>query len=365
MDRKQVHIARRRGISLVWAVCTMSVTLGMASLAVDFGRVQSARAEMQASVDNATRYGATAWNQYSDQALSERIRITRVRIAQALRDNRIDGDLTRIRLGRDVDFGTWNATTGVFTELTGDARANANALRVDAVYGDDQTEGIETYFAGLIGMNRIKLNVDVVVAMPGVQTDSGSTTVDAKSNVWFAGLPSGQVARTAWNDYTYQTESDADEVTTVAVTPGAVLEFNATGNLSNVPWTYNNTPDGDGWVCNNVTDNLGGKSNCLLPINAVMGVFLGPDDPRNSPAPPDLDFSSQASRDYLSLSPQLKQTFFIGDGRTSGGVQQRIVVPPGATRLYLGSMDPWGWWNNAGTAVVNIRQYTSKPTLVK
>ncbi len=31
------------------------------------------------------------------------------------------------------------------------------------------------------------------------------------------------------------------------------------------------------------------------------------------------------------------------------------IFPPGATRLYLGSMDPYGWWNNAGIAQVNMR----------
>jgi len=30
----------------------------------------------------------------------------------------------------------------------------------------------------------------------------------------------------------------------------------------------------------------------------------------------------------------LKQVFFIGDGLTSGGVQQQFIVPTGATRYF-------------------------------
>ncbi|MEJ7677498.1 MAG: hypothetical protein WKG06_06425 [Segetibacter sp.] len=44
----------------------------------------------------------------------------------------------------------------------------------------------------------------------------------------------------------------------------------------------------------------------------------------------------------------MKQVFFIGDGQTSGGVQQRIVIPKGATRLFLGTLDGYGWYNNGG-----------------
>src|SRR5262249_38080913 len=73
--------------------------------------------------------------------------------------------------------------------------------------------------------------------------------------------------------------------------------------------------------------------------------------------PPSLDFGTVASRDYVSLSPQLAQAFFIGDGRRStisGSLCQSIVVPAGAARLFLGTMDGFEWNNNSGSYSVSI-----------
>jgi hypothetical protein len=74
----------------------------------------------------------------------------------------------------------------------------------------------------------------------------------------------------------------------------------------------------------------------------VIGVFLGPSDP-TSTAPATLDFSGNES--FATLSPQLQQTFFIGDGLTGGGsgTAQHFVVPAGATRLFLGFADAFAY----------------------
>jgi hypothetical protein len=49
------------------------------------------------------------------------------------------------------------------------------------------------------------------------------------------------------------------------------------------------------------------------------------------------------SRDYLTLSPVLKQVFFVGDGRTSQGAIQHVINPAGATRLFLGVLPALLW----------------------
>ncbi|MCB1162483.1 hypothetical protein KDL67_07305, partial [bacterium] len=46
--------------------------------------------------------------------------------------------------------------------------------------------------------------------------------------------------------------------------------------------------------------------------------------------------------------PALKQTFFIGDGRTGSGEIQQVIVPAGATRLFLANMDSCEFLNNIG-----------------
>lgn len=70
------------------------------------------------------------------------------------------------------------------------------------------------------------------------------------------------------------------------------------------------------------------------------------------------------SRDFLTLSPQLKRVFFIGDGRTRRGDIQKFIVPSGATRLYIGIMDGYEWNNNNGKFDVTISQ-DDAPGLVR
>jgi hypothetical protein len=73
--------------------------------------------------------------------------------------------------------------------------------------------------------------------------------------------------------------------------------------------------------------------------------------------------STTASRDYLSLAPLLQQTFFIGNGRTSSNQVQQVIAPAGATRLFLGTMDGYGWFNNTGSLTVVVNSTFSEPPL--
>ena len=96
-----------------------------------------------------------------------------------------------------------------------------------------------------------------------------------------------------------------------------------------------------------------GISDLTAPINALVGVFLDDEQPNHSAPPKALDFRSPASREFTSLEPQLKQLFWIGDGKTKDGLAQEFAVPEGATRLYLATWDFYEWNNNAGWRVVN------------
>ena len=106
-----------------------------------------------------------------------------------------------------------------------------------------------------------------------------------------------------------------------------------------------------------------GITNIIAPLNSMVGVFLDnnpADDSSDSNyagTPPGLDFSGQTARDYTTLDPQLSQSFYVGTGQTSSNVQQTIVVPPNATRLYLGTMDGHEWSNNVGGFSATITQY--------
>ena len=139
-----------------------------------------------------------------------------------------------------------------------------------------------------------------------------------------------------------------------------MLFTNVTGAVRNGPQQAAYGPDG------NLDPTLGlrnhfqgaqnGISDITAPHNSLIGVFLGADQPDLNSPPPALDFSNQASQDYLALSPLLQQVFYIGDGLTSGAdpLQQQIIVPTGATSLYLGTMDGWEWNNNGGSFTLTM-----------
>jgi hypothetical protein len=61
--------------------------------------------------------------------------------------------------------------------------------------------------------------------------------------------------------------------------------------------------------------------------------------------------------DPITFSPQLRQVFYIGRGNATTRIagtrkkvhaEKRFVVPEGATRLFLATMDAYEWGNNEG-----------------
>ncbi|MBA3917503.1 MAG: hypothetical protein C0516_02825 [Gemmatimonas sp.] len=94
------------------------------------------------------------------------------------------------------------------------------------------------------------------------------------------------------------------------------------------------TPDGPS--IGNTNINSSGR---IAGLNAASSGFLAAlflDDGLPLTAPERLTIPSI---DFLTLSPLLGQTFFVGNGTTSGGVTQQFFVPDGATRLYFGIVD--------------------------
>ena len=90
----------------------------------------------------------------------------------------------------------------------------------------------------------------------------------------------------------------------------------------------------------------------------LVGVFLTDAEP--TVAPPRLDFSSTAlGHDFLTLSPAIGQTFFIGDGKTASHAGPDFTVPAGATRLFLGLADAYGFADEPGTYYDNSGSFTA------
>lgn len=179
-----------------------------------------------------------------------------------------------------------------------------------------------------------------------------SVNVPGTSDMWLAGMPDGSTASSGDT----APEHSPVLVNGIDLSVGFLTFNNVTGGVRHEPGCPTGCfiPDG-GSFFNHSPGAINGISDVRAPINALMGVFLDDSQPDSSAAPVTLNFELLGI-DFASISPELKQVFFIGDGLTGNGngPLQEFSIPSGATRLYLGTMDGFGWFNNSGALNVDV-----------
>jgi hypothetical protein len=181
------------------------------------------------------------------------------------------------------------------------------------------------------------------------KSDTLTVNVPATSNPYLAGLPNGTKARVG------DSAPQQSPVLVQRTLPHAVaVTFTAVGAIQHTPEC---PPDCHGPNGAELARHLKGAEHgiagAIAPMDALMGVFLSDERPDRSKAPRSLDYRVNRG-DISSSSPQLKQVFFIGDGKTSSGALRRYLVPAKATRLYLGVIDGYEWNNNSGSFTVTV-----------
>ena len=183
------------------------------------------------------------------------------------------------------------------------------------------------------------------------------------SNPFLAGMPNGSSCCSGGGQGPDVAPAESP-VYAGPATAGETFTFtNVTGRINIAGGTPNTPPDGGGRF--GTPPNEGGLTSIndiagfyRMPVGALLGVFLGPGLPTSNPAPGLLNFrdhgvgrfGTQVGTHFATLSPDLQQIFFIGDGLTGtgSGSVQTFIAPAGATRLYLGVADGYGWANNTG-----------------
>jgi hypothetical protein len=155
------------------------------------------------------------------------------------------------------------------------------------------------------------------------------------------GVPLGRLASDYWGDLT-----DADVIPSfVDITGfgGTILSITATGLWSHTPIPGT---DADGYGSNMLSNAPYGDFGISLvnaPLNSLVGVFLD----NTMPVPGTEPASLTAGVDVMT-SPLLQQGFVIGSSL------ENIVIPFGATRLYLGLHNGYEWTNNSGAMTVTL-----------
>lgn len=379
MQKLVVHFsgqARRagRGHALVWAICCMSVMAGFLSLAIDFGRATATKSELQSVTDAAARSAARTMRSLAGGQSS-----AAASAAAVFAESKVDGHTPPFDASTGLTLGIWTPGTRTFTPATIAQGANAVKVTGELVLG----EGNHTLAVLPLIRGPITVRAECIAMVSGA---NASTYVSAKSNPWLAGMPDGTKSENLRPNAPHVWDY-AGNAPNVASSPGmigldssnisagqTILFDSVTGTAANDGSSGNFTADGNtGWVVNLGTANgiganswplsVNGISNIKSPINGMIAVFLSDSAPNSTSAPTALDFSTPASRDYQSIAPELKQTFFIGDGRRSNGEAQQIVVPAGATRLFIGNMDAWQWNDNTGGYTATINSVVSVTTV--
>lgn len=181
-------------------------------------------------------------------------------------------------------------------------------------------------------------------------------TISSHANIYGAGLPKGASMPGPSGGgggvapATFAVDSGKGQVVTFTDARGTVDFGNASsptgpdgGNFSYRVWSHR------------------GISAFRAPVvGCLVGVFLGEDGP-GTEAPDAIDFG-ETGLDFRSLSPELGQVFFVGDGVTSDGYRQQFHVPGGAKVLYLGFADsyysgagPGYYGDNSGRVTISVR----------
>jgi hypothetical protein len=315
---------------------------GVCSLAVDFGQARYTQKQLYIAAQTTARYAVTGLS--DSTALTKALSMTS--------SLKIDGASLVMQSG-DVQIGVWNASTSTFTQTL----VSPNAVWVTCQRSLSHGNPLASLF--MFGRT-----MDVHGSVIATYTAATNTLINVpgKANPWLAGMPNGTTANFTNQGWVDQAPSNSPILASgLNITAGAVLNLTFTGSVSYYPGTQPFNPDGDpSWIIDNYYATANGNAehgiaNINAPLTSVIGVFLDDTQPDSSAAPAMLNFSSPASLDFASISPQLKQPFFIGDGfRADGVTPQNFVVPAGATRFYIGVMDGQQWSDNSGSLATTV-----------
>jgi Flp pilus assembly protein TadG len=376
--RRPYHRSRK-GMVLIYAMVAMTTFCAFASLAVDYGHVQVVDFELQRAADAAALAGAQSLPSGTAGAIGA---ATTVASENLVDNNPINPSKVTVQLIN------WTSATNYTVVSTASA---ANAVRVSI------SNGVPLLYASLLGFPS-HLATRSTIAERVVQ--SATQFVSTHSNPWLAGEPLGTQASDpdpGWKgqnvskEHPWQfdlagpaseTNSEGESYESpvqvgISIVPGATITVTSVSGMGNNDFTqsaqYDATGNANGYEANYDDEASNGVaehgiSDTTMPLNALNAVFLNNSAPDSNIPPSTLNFSSQSERDYASgtnngqvansgqFDPKVQQVFYVGNGKTSAGTQQTVVVPPGATRLFLGTMDGHEWSNNEGGFTATINQ---------
>jgi len=173
-----------------------------------------------------------------------------------------------------------------------------------------------------------------------------TVVVGAQTDIWLAGQPAASSVTGFFGTDT----APANSPVAVNVAGGTIVTFSilAFSPTSVDTSCFDTTADAGACYPDEFTFSPGptnGISLANLPAGALVGVFVAAGGPSGA-APSTLNFTGAGGigTAFATLSPELDQLFFIGDGLTGTGTgsTQQFIAPSGAGTLYLAVSDSVG-----------------------
>jgi hypothetical protein len=161
------QVTSKRGSVLIYTTIASSAIIGFAAMAIDVGRLQAAKSDLQTAVDAAARHAATGIRDNSMQA----------KAIAAANENRVDGALLSLNAS-NVQVGKYDPAARTFT--VNGTPTNAVRVRVTRANGI----GADTNLARVLGINRVNFDaeslaydntISIVAATPPPSTPSNPT----------------------------------------------------------------------------------------------------------------------------------------------------------------------------------------------
>jgi plastocyanin/Flp pilus assembly protein TadG len=348
---------RRRGAILLYSVYLMMMMCAVTSLAVDYGRIQMIKTQLQRAADATARAALEIYLTNGNSKTSAKSSASTM-----LGTETID-EYSGVTPTSSITWGYWQS--GAF--VSGTSATYPLAVRVVVQRTTANGNPVHLLFPIPTSSSFFSKTCDVqatsIAILPNVITQN--VTVPATYDPWLAGMPNGSTA-------SYDDAAPAESPASITVTPGSTITFtNVNGLINHTPSTPTDGPEGQtGNIYWHMKDPPSGAQavgqgaqnhigDIIVPIDSLLGVFLNANAPTSNPTPTVVrDYSTQTARDQASFTDiQVQQPFFIGSGNTSSGTTQTFVAPTGATRLFLGPMDGYEWENNNGsfTATLTIQ----------
>jgi hypothetical protein len=344
--------SRMRGVAALYMIVIMVGLCALCSLGVDYGHVQLVKTELRRAADSAARAAASQMRVSKSAAIGKAVEYAAYNYA--------DGSKVVLDQTKDIEFGTWSSASKKFTKSGSNDISALNAVHVTTRRIAARGNAVPLMFARVLGQDACNVEAETIVLfIEGVKIDDD---IPATANPYLSGMPKGTVASVNNPHNSPDYAGDARDPkqspwqVNLPLTTGDALNFDSiSGDARHDPNMADYAPDGElDDIGTNTAGSENGISNLRAPINALVGVFLSDDKPSLTSAPSMLDFTTDASRNFSTLTPKLKQIFFIGDGLNKNGAKQQFIVPQGATRLYLATWDFFEWNNNSGQRNVRI-----------